>query len=145
MVENRDGQDMVEKSCVSQSWNFNDVARFWALWSFVLLQPGQETGSGMDALCLLFNHNVAPFLCIMAAESGKKLPHRSHIPLQRLGSTQCHFMPHWQTHGQVMGETVSKRGGGQQGKTLRTWPGYASKLATLWLKSQLQPCSQARS
>ena len=84
MVENRDGQDMVEKSCVSQSWNFNDVARFWALWSFVLQQPGQETGSGMDALCLLFNHNVAPFLCIMAAESGKKLPHRSHIPLQRL-------------------------------------------------------------
>jgi DNA invertase Pin-like site-specific DNA recombinase len=45
-------------------------------------------------------------------------------------------MPHWQTHGQVMGETVSKRGGGQQGKTLRTWPGYPSKLATLWLKSQ---------
>ena len=32
MVENRDGQDMVEKPCVSQSWNFNDVARFWAVY-----------------------------------------------------------------------------------------------------------------
>ena len=106
MVENRDGQDMVEKPCVSQSWNFNDVARFWALWSFAPPQPGQETGSGMDALCSLFNHNVAPFLCIMAAESGKKLPHRSHTPLQHLGLTQCHFMPLWQTQCHFMGETT---------------------------------------
>ena len=89
MVENRDGQNMVEKPPVSPSWDFNDVVRFCTRWSFVLLQPGQETESDREALCALFTHNVAPFLCIMAAESGKKLPHRSPRPLQHLGSTNA--------------------------------------------------------
>ena len=39
---------------------------------------------GMRALSALFNHNVAPFLRILAQESGKKPPHRR----SSLSSTQ---------------------------------------------------------
>src|SRR6266705_1028492 len=92
MVENREGQDMVEKPCASRSQCFNGLVPSWVLGSLGLLQAQPADRVGMGALTALCNHNVAPFLPILAQESGKKPPHtRSPLspPQERLSPTLC--------------------------------------------------------
>lgn len=92
MVEIRDGQDMVEKPLTSRSRVFHGLALPGVLWPSHAVAPGLERGISLHALSALFNHNVAPFLGIMALESGKKLLDRHPclpITQDRLTATLC--------------------------------------------------------
>ena len=111
MVECLYCHDMVEILQASRLQDFNELAcpqgTMGRTRNGALQQPCQGTGTPGGG----FNHNVAGFLTKMAVESEKNRAVLAFLPPQISIWTHCHFMPHWRTRCQVMGETVSKRGG----------------------------------